>query len=249
VAELGSPTDERGIHVSPYLVMLYAGIVTGILLATQWAGAHGLPAGRVNAALLCLLLPALVGARLLFVATHWKSFRIEPRRIFRRANSGGSLFGGLILAVVLSVPLLRGLGIAFLGFWDAATMAMLAGMIFGKAGCLLTGCCAGRPANGRFALWLPGRDGRWQRRVPTQVLEAVLAALLLGGSGWLRDCLPFQGSLFLFALGSYSLGRWCLEPARETVDRAGSVNVIRAISGALAGLAAAGFVAAWLLRR
>jgi phosphatidylglycerol:prolipoprotein diacylglycerol transferase len=249
VAGLGSPTDERGIRVSPYLVLLYAGIVTGILLATRWAGAHGLPAGRVNAALLCLVLPALVGARLLFVATHWKSFRSEPRRIWRRSDSGAALYGGLILAVVLSVPLLRGLGIAFGAFWDAATIAMLAGMIFGRAGCLLTGCCAGRPGNGRFALWLPGRDGRWQRRVPTQVLEAMLAAVLLGGSCWPGDWPQFQGSLFLFALASYGLGRWCLEPLRETVDRAGRVSLNRAISGALAALAAASFVVAWLWKR
>ena len=229
--------------------MLYAGTVTGIVLATRWAASEGFPASRVNAALLILVLPAVVGARLLFVATHWDRFRREPRRIWRRTDSGAALYGGLILAVVLSLPLLHALGIPFGAFWDAGSIAMMAGMIFARVGCLLTGCCAGRPVKGRFGLSLLGRDGRRRRRVPTQALEAGLAALLLAASGWLKDFLRFQGSLFLFALIAYGAGRWYLEPTRETVDRAGGMSLNRAISGALATLAAGSFVVVWLWRR
>lgn len=50
--------------------MLYLGAVCGIIAATRWAAAHGMPAPRVCAAMLLLLLPELVGARLLFVAFH-----------------------------------------------------------------------------------------------------------------------------------------------------------------------------------
>src|SRR5689334_14640788 len=123
--------------------MLYAGTVTGIILATRWAESEGLPAGRVNAALLILVLPAVVGARLLFVATHWDRFRREPRRIWSRTDGGAALYGGLILALVLSLPLLHALGIPFGAFWDAGSIAMMTGMVFARVGCLLTGCCAG----------------------------------------------------------------------------------------------------------
>src|SRR5581483_11539576 len=122
------PKDERTIRISHYRAMLYIGIVTGILLATRWAGLHGLSASKVNAALLILVLPALAGARLLFVATHWERFRRHPQRIWRRTDGGAALFGGLVLAVALSVPLLRAIGIAFGAFWDAAIIAMLVGI-------------------------------------------------------------------------------------------------------------------------
>jgi prolipoprotein diacylglyceryltransferase len=64
-------------------------------------------------------------------------------------------------------------------------------------------------------VYLPNHLGVWERRVPTQCLEAAWATVLLGGAvaGWSR--LPFPGALFLLVAGGYATGRLVLESARE----------------------------------
>jgi hypothetical protein len=115
-------------------------------------------------------------------------------------------------------------------------------MIFTRVGCLLNGCCAGRPADGPIALYLPNVHGVWCRRLPTQILEAGLAAVLLTGSVALWNRLPFDGALFLANLAAYGIGRCGLELTRETSDRVGSVRLHQAISVGLVALAVAGFL-------
>src|SRR5262249_35439152 len=149
---------------------------------TYGGSLHGLDPARTFAAMLLLILPALVGARLLHVAAHWPAYRRDPGRIWRRSEGGAAMYGGLVLAFLLSLPLLAGLSLPVGAFWDAATVTMLIGMVFTRAGCLLNGCCAGRPAEGPLALWLPDARGVWRRRLPTQLLEGGLGAVLLAGS-------------------------------------------------------------------
>ncbi len=237
-----------GIKIHGYTAMLYLGVVFGVIGGTYGATLHGLDSARVFAALLLLVLPALVGARFLFVASYWEIYRREPSRIWRRSDGGAALYGGLLVSFLTSLPLLAALGIPLGGFWDAATITILIGMIFTKIGCLLNGCCAGRPTRGSLGLYLPDARGVWCQRLPSQLLEAGLAALLLLGSAAVWNRLPFDGALFLYALAAYGVGRWGLESTRETIDRIGRVSLHRAISAALVGISAASFLFVWLLR-
>jgi phosphatidylglycerol:prolipoprotein diacylglycerol transferase len=196
-----------------------------------------------------LLPAALAGARLLFVIIHWEAYRREPNRIWRRSEGGAALYGGLLVSLVASLPLLRFLGVTFWPFWDAATITMLVGMVFARIGCLLNGCCAGRPTEAWFGLCLPDTREIWRRRFPTQLLEAGLAGLLLLASVGLWHRLPFDGALFLFNLAGYSLGRCWLESTLESPPRIKGVALYQAISIVLAGLSVSGLVLALLFRQ
>jgi phosphatidylglycerol---prolipoprotein diacylglyceryl transferase len=215
-----------------YTVTLYFGAVVGIILGTEWAAVHGLAASKVCAAMILLLFPALVGARLLFVALHWNAFRRHPQGILRHSQTGAAMYGGLFFALAFSVPLLAMLWLDWWRFWDAGAIAMLIGMIFTKFGCLWNGCCTGRMMQTR----------RGGGRFPSQVMEAWLAIIVLLLSMWgVREPRP-GGFLFLSALAGYGVGRWLLEPARETVDRIRGISVNRAISACLVVLATSAFL-------
>jgi prolipoprotein diacylglyceryltransferase len=136
--------------------------------------------------------------------------------------------------------LLAVLGIPFLTFWDAAVFSVLTGMTFGRVGCLLHGCCSGRPSLRWFAIELPDHRGVRRRRVPTQILEAAWSALLLAGAGILSNHRPFSGALFLFSAGGYAAGRLLLESTREEAAERRGWTVHHRISAALAALSAAG---------
>lgn len=113
---------------------------------------------------------------------------------------------------------------------------------------MLNGCCAGRPSDSFLAVCLPNARGVWRRRLPAQLFEAALAILVLLGSIQVARRFPFNGSVFLCSLTGYAAGRWMLEPARETIDRAGRWSLNRIISAALVVLAATAFLFLYVLR-
>jgi phosphatidylglycerol---prolipoprotein diacylglyceryl transferase len=236
----------NGLRIHSYPALLYVGMALGMVAGSYAASVSGLDPGRVVVAIVLLTIPALVGARLLFVATHWRLYRNEPRRILRRTEGGAAMQGGLPLALLVSVPLLAALEIPVGAFWDVATFTALIALIFARLGCLLHGCCAGRPTTGLVGLDLPDHRGIWRRRVPTQLLDAGWAALVMVGAAGLWSVRPFPGAVFLAALGAYALGRFVLEPTREGRVRLGALDLQRALAVASGLTALAGLVIAWL---
>jgi len=236
----------RGGRLRSYPTLLYLGMVFGIVAGDYAANVSGLDATRVLVALTILTIPGLVGARLLFVATHWELYRYERGRIWRRSEGGAAMQGGLLLAVAASVPLVRALGLRFGAFWDVATFAALIQLVFARFGCLLHGCCAGRTTAGWFALELPDHRGVLQRRVPSQLVEAAWAVVILVGAMALWDHRPFPGVVFLTALTAYALGRIMFEPLREARSRIGGLDVQRGLAGVFGAVALMRLLVAWL---
>lgn len=205
----------RGIPIYSYPAMLYVGLVAGVVAGNIAAHVAGLDSLRVFIATILLIIPSLIGARLLFVASHWGFYRQNRSRIWDRSEGGMAQYGGLILGVPLSIPLLNALDLPFGAFWDIGSFTMLVGMIFTRIGCLLNGCCSGRPSKRWGSIYLPNYMGVWERRIPTQLLEAGLATLLLVASVRIWQHLPFAGGLFLFVISGYACGRLLLESARD----------------------------------
>jgi phosphatidylglycerol:prolipoprotein diacylglycerol transferase len=224
----------RGLSLYAYPTFLYIGLVTGVIAGHIVARRSGLDADRITLASLLLIIPALVGSRLFYVLLHWQYFARARTRMLSPSNGGAALYGGLMLSLALSVPLLYALSLPLGKFWDIAIVTILIGMMFTKMGCLLNGCCGGRPSTSRFALWLPDARGVWRRRVPTQLLEAALAGVLLAVVAVVWSDRPFDGAAFLIAAAGYGAGRSALEAMRDTIDRVGRMRVHQAISAALA---------------
>jgi phosphatidylglycerol:prolipoprotein diacylglycerol transferase len=235
-----------GMRSHSYVFMLYLGAVSGIFLGTRWAEQHGLPAPRVFVTMLLLFPAALAGSRLLFVALHWRVFRRDPARVWRTTEGGAALYGGLIGSFLASLPLAWVLALPLGGLWDAVAIAMLVGMIFTRTGCLLQGCCAGRPSHSAIAFELPNAQGVWCRRLPFPLFEAGIAALTLAFSVHFLEQRS-GGVLFLGALAMYGTGRWILEPTRERIDRVRGWSVHRVISAALVAAAATVVLFLWAL--
>jgi prolipoprotein diacylglyceryltransferase len=219
----------RGVAIHSFPAFLFLGITFGILAGTQAGAARGLDATRLYVAIVILTVPALAGSRILYVLTHWRSFRQQPSQIWKRERGGGMLYGGFLLALAASWPLLRLLDLSFGEFWDAGMVALLVGMAFTRVGCTLHGCCAGRCTTGWLALDLPNDRGVRCRRFPAQLMEAGLAvSLVVAAIAW--DDRPFGGSFFLAALFAYATARLPLATIRETSDKVSGINISHAIS-------------------
>lgn len=233
----------RRVPIYSYPFFLYVGTVLGILAGMWGAARRGTASPRMYIALVLLVIPALVGARWLFLLSHWAQFRRHDVAPPRRWEGGGAaLYGGLLLALALSPPLLWLLRIPLGQFWDVATITILVGMVFTKIGCMLNGCCVGRETSSWFALYLPNIAGVWRRRVPSQLLESALAAALLLSVPILWNRVLFPGAFFLMALAVYALSRLWLESTRENIDSIGRYSLHRVISFLLVAFSVTGLV-------
>ena len=233
------------VPIYSFPVMLYLGIVLGLYAQLYAASLIGLDLTHTLGVTLLLLMTALLGARLLFVISNWRAYREHPRRIWQFSEAGASMYGGLLLALPMSLPLLLLFEIPFGAFWDVASFTMLVGITVTRVGCLLSGCCAGRPTAGWFGLSLPGHDGVWRRRIPSQILESGWGAIVLAGALVLWGRLPVQGALFLYSLGAYGAGRILLESTRDKQDRVSRINLAQAISAGFVAISLVAFAIVW----
>jgi prolipoprotein diacylglyceryltransferase len=225
------------VRIWSYPALLYFGLTVGMAAQNYAAHVAGLSPARVYLATLVLVPLALAGARLWFVASHWRTYRREPDRIWRHSDGGLAMYGALPVVLLCSLPTLKLLGLPFWAFWDVSVFCILVGMIFTRVGCLMHGCCAGRATGAVVGFTLPDHRAVRARRIPTQLLEAGWAVVLLAGAilAWPR--LPATGELFLLSLAAYALGRFALQPLRASRRRLGTLDIEQMISIAVAALA------------
>jgi len=229
------------VDVHSYPAFQYIGLTLGVLAGNVLARVTGLDEFRVFVATILLLFPALAGARLLYLAIHWKYYRENCRSIWNTREGGAAQYGGILVAVPLSIPLLAILDIPFGAFWDVAGVTIMVGMVFTRVGCFLNGCCAGRESDSWLSLYLPNIRGEWKNRVPTQLLESGWAAMLLVTGLIFRKSLPFAGALFIYIAAGYALGRLVMESMRDL--RAARFTVHHAISVLIIALSLAALTA------
>src|SRR5262249_20751094 len=103
----------RNRPVWSYPAMLYVGLVFGVVAGDIAAHAAGIDPLRSYIATIILIVPALAGARLLYVAVNWRAYRHNLSRIWDRRQGGYVMYGGLVAVLVSSIPLLRALGLNF----------------------------------------------------------------------------------------------------------------------------------------
>ena len=203
-----------------YKVTLYLGCVAGVYAGTALAVDDGLDGSRFALVTIALLIPAFAAARVWFVVRHPDAYRDSPGRLVARNEGGAGLFGGLVAAIATSVPVLHLVRMPFWTFWDAASVTMLVGLFFTRFGCVINGCCAGRPTDSHVGLVLTNVRGERCRRYPTQLLEAAWAAALLGAALFVSNRAP-DGMLFAGVVGLYCVARAFLQRLREGHDLRG----------------------------
>jgi phosphatidylglycerol:prolipoprotein diacylglycerol transferase len=220
-----------GRPIPAFQALQYLGILAGLTLGAEVARRLGEDPNSFLLAGFVLFIPAVIGAHL------------GPALIRRRANrrswilprEGSAIFFALP-GLLLTAPLVVWIaGVSVGAFLDAAAVAVVTGTIFGRIGCLLHGCCAGRPTTGRFGIRLTDVHGVTTRRVPTQLLDLCWAALLLGAlvvaAGQLPPSLCFFSAIIL-----YGTGRFLTDITRQQRPPSGGLSEAQLASlGLIAG--------------
>jgi phosphatidylglycerol---prolipoprotein diacylglyceryl transferase len=160
---------------------------------------------------------AIVGARLFYVITHWDAeFAHRPLwEVFALGRSGLVWYGGLIGASLATILYARTKRVSLWKVADVIAPSIALGHVFGRIGCLMTGCCYGRATHLPWAIQFP--KDHWTGGVPvhpTQIYEALLNAVLYGGLMWLYRRKKFDGQIFGCYLVGYAVLRTIVEAFR-----------------------------------
>jgi phosphatidylglycerol:prolipoprotein diacylglycerol transferase len=126
-------------------------------------------------------------------------------------SSGRSIIGGLLFGHLASEIARRVIGYTALPN-DRLVVGLCLGVVVGRIGCTLSGCCLGIPSVVPFALL----DAQGIGRVPIAPLEAVLHVVLAVFFFGLEKRGVLLGRLFSLYLVLYGVFRFASEPWRQT---------------------------------
>ncbi len=202
-----------------YGVLLAAAFLLGLKLATSRARRLGLNPGRILDLGIYIIVAAIVGGKLLLLVTDFSSFRANPLDFLSLARSGGVFYGGLILAVLVAFWYMRRHALPLWPTFDVFAPGIALGHAIGRVGCLMAGCCWGRPTTLPWGITFTDPfTGSYvgtplgEALHPTQIYEALAETAILFFLLWLeRRGRNFPGRTFWSYILLYGLTRYAIE--------------------------------------
>jgi phosphatidylglycerol:prolipoprotein diacylglycerol transferase len=220
------------VTIYTYGVLLAAAYLLGLKLAMVRAKQRRLDQNRVLDLGIYIIIAALIGAKLLLLATDFGRYTSSPRELLNLAREGGVFYGGLILAVVVAIWYIRRVGLPLWTTCDVFAPGIALGHVIGRFGCFFAGCCYGRPTNVPWAITFTNEFAGLNSGTPLNVplhptqlyeagAEAVILALLLATEPRGRK---FPGRTFWLYLLLYAVSRFVIEYYRN--DPRGSLVLL-----------------------
>ena len=206
-------------HLGPltihwYGVMIALAFLAGLWTATRRARRENISSERIADIVIWLMVGAILGARIVYVATYWKDeFAGQPlSEIFMIQHGGLVYYGGLIGATIAGFIYIRWKKLPLWKTADVLAPSIALGNVFGRIGCLLNGCCYGRACSLPWAIrFPPGHPTGGLPVHPTEIYDALLNLILYGFLAWLFRRKKFDGQVFSTYLLCYAVTRSIVE--------------------------------------
>jgi phosphatidylglycerol:prolipoprotein diacylglycerol transferase len=202
-----------GVILGAWPALVGAGVSVALTVQALLAARDHLPVAALVALSVIASGVGLLGARIYHAAEQSTRSLLRPRTLL---NTGLCIQGFVLAAIATVIAATLVVHVPVGRFLDLTAPGLLLGLGVGRLGCFLGGCCAGRPT--------PSRWGRWSsdrrvgiRRVPTQLAESFLAAMLglVTLVAVLAGHAEPSGGLFVGAITMYTFGRQLLLPLRD----------------------------------
>ncbi len=256
---VGQSIDLFGLSIAYYGIIIAAAMFAGITLAMHLAKrSRQNPDDYMDFALL-LIVTALLGARIYYVAFSWSYYRAHPLEILHFRGGGLAIYGGVIAGVATAVCYTRRKNLPLRIFLDTAMPGLTLGQVIGRWGNFFNREAFGGYTDSLLAMRLP-LDAVSESDVTAQMMEhavqidgiryiqvhptflyeslwntALLILLLIVYRRKHRD-----GEIFLLYLLGYGSGRLWIEGLRtdQLLLPGTGIAVSQVLSGVLAAVAA-----------
>ena len=160
-----------------YGLMVALGLFAALQYAVYKAKAKGIAESKMLDIVLYAVVAGLVGARLTYVLTNFSFYYRNISDIFKIWEGGLVFYGGFIAGLITIIIYVRlNPEIKFWQLTDILAPAVSLGHVFGRVGCLLAGCCYGKPSSLPWAVKFVNADSLAPKDVclhPTQIYESL----------------------------------------------------------------------------
>ncbi|MEO8482362.1 MAG: prolipoprotein diacylglyceryl transferase [Acidobacteriota bacterium] len=205
--------------VYSYGVLLALAYLAALQLAVVRARRIGIDGSKIMDLGIYLIIAALVGAKLMLIAVDLKYFIAQPREMLSLVRAGGVFYGGLIAALLVAFWLVRRYNLSLWTTADLFAPGIALGHVIGRFGCLMAGCCYGRPTTVPWAITFTNPEAAANVGTPlgvplhpTQLYDAgaefaILLVLLFTE----RRGKTFAGRTFWLYVLLYGISRFTIE--------------------------------------
>jgi len=207
-----------------YGLLCLAGVIVHFLIGRRVAKRAGLKRRLWIATGLCYMVGMTLGAKVLYDLRH--SLLELSALLDLQYWARGGLWGGLLAYFALAAPLALLLTKQRRAALDLVALTIPVPWAMTKVGCLLNGCCYGKPCSLPWAVTFPEGSRIAPAGIPlhpTQLYEILLMAIILLVFFLLRSP-RWRGTKLLWFLALYGLGRAATDLLRGDIDRSGAIG-------------------------
>jgi len=133
------------LTIKSYGFMMVVGFLAAVTVIRHLSRHFTRDPQLITNAALYSLIAGVVGARAFYVIHYFNHFRDNLPSVFAIWNGGLELIGGVVAAIVVIVLYGRHHKVPIRHYMDVLAIGLMAALMFGRIGCLLNGCCYGRP--------------------------------------------------------------------------------------------------------
>ena len=197
-----------------YGVMMALAFWFGLWTATRRARLANVHGEIIADVTMWLMFGSIVGARLVWVITYWKTdLAGQPfSEVFMIQHGGLVFYDGLMGATITGISYLVWKKLPVWNIADILAPSIALGSVFGRIGCLMNGCCYGRICEMPWAIHFPASHETAGAPVhPTQIYDALLNLALYFALAGLFRRRQFQGQILALYFIGYALCRSVVE--------------------------------------
>ena len=202
-----------------YGVLLASAYLLGLWLAVRRARAAGVDGNKVMDLLIWVIIAALVGAKALLFIVDFQHFTTSWADFMTLIRSGGVFYGGLVAAVGVGFYQLRKHRLPLWPSCDLFAPGIALGYMVGRLGCLMAGCCYGKPTTVAWAITFTDPAANFNVGTPlnvplhpTQLYESAAGlVILLALLAIERRANSYAGRTFWSFVGLYAVLRFVIE--------------------------------------
>jgi len=205
------------LTIYAYGFFLALGFIAGLVLATITARKEGVAFERVVDLFFYTVLSAIIGSRILFVLINFDVYRDNPLQIFKIWEGGLVFYGGLILAVGVSIGYMRWNRLPIWKWADLFSPPIALGLFLGRIGCFFAGCCYGKETSLPWGVIFADPNSLARLNIPlhpVQLYEAGSNLAIFFFLKWREKRKAFEGQIFWLFLFLYSVTRFFIEMLR-----------------------------------
>ena len=151
----------EGLPIRGYGVFVLAGSIVGIWMAIHRARQVGLDPDILMSLAFSLFICGIIGARLFFVIEYWDT-RFDKGdwwtslvEIVKYTEGGLVFYGSIIGGAIAYLVFARRHKLPVLALADLIVPSVMAGLAFGRIGCLMNGCCYGGETDHPWGVTFP----------------------------------------------------------------------------------------------